>query len=208
MNQYRLLLLLRQAIGEGTQKFGKVEEKLATLTRGPFAEAETETDDERYVYPVDIWFRAHANAEVEQAWQVAEGLLRRIAKEARQHGAELWLGSIGAEVQENPDVTERIAYLKGHGYGAVGYSEERFAALARQEGIPYLGMSPRMLAYAERNNVSVRGFFNTQPNRGHWNEVGNAAAAGIVFGELFEHSAVIRSLRAESLQAHRSGPDR
>jgi hypothetical protein len=68
-------------------------------------------------------------------------------------------------------------------------------------------MSPRMLAYAERNNVSVRGFFNTQPNRGHWNEVGNSAAAGIVIGELFERSSVIRSAQAKSLQAHRTSPD-
>jgi hypothetical protein len=208
MNQYRLLLLLRQAIGEGAEKVAKVEAEIVTLASGRSAEAETEADDERYVYPVDIWFREHANPEVEQAWQVAEGLLGRIAEETRQHGAELWLGSIGTEVQENPDVTERTAYLKTRGYEAVGYSEERFEALAKREGIPYLGMSPRMLAYAERNNVSVRGFFNTPPNRGHWNQVGNAAAAGIVFGELFEHSAVIRSLRAKSLQANRSGPDR
>jgi hypothetical protein len=208
MNQYRLLLLLRQAIGEGAEKVAKVEAEIVTLASGRSAEAETEADDERYVYPVDIWFREHANPEVEQAWQVAEGLLGRIAEETRQHGAELWLGSIGTEVQENPDVTERTAYLKTRGYEAVGYSEERFEALAKREGIPYLGMSPRMLAYAERNNVSVRGFFNTPPNRGHWNQVGNAAAAGIVFGELFEHSAVIRSLRAKGLQANRSGPDR
>jgi hypothetical protein len=208
MNEYRLLLLLRQAIGEGVEKIEKVEDEIGALTKGPSAEADTEADDERYVYPVDIWFRAHASAEVEQAWQVAEGLLGRIAEEARQHGAELWLASIGTEIQENPDAAERAAYLAAHGYQEVAYSEERFEALARREGIPYLGMSPRMLDYAERNRVSVRGFFNTPPNRGHWNQVGNAAAAGIVIGELFERSAVIRSARAKSLQAHRTSPER
>jgi hypothetical protein len=109
---------------------------------------------------------------VEQAWQVAEGLLGRLAEQARQHDAELWRTPIGTE------------------------------------GIPHLGMSCPMLDYAERNHVSVRGFFNTPPNRGHWNEVGNAAAAGIVIGGLFERSAVIQSTRANSLQAHRAGPDR
>ena len=208
MNQYRLLLLLRQAIGGGAEKVENLEKRIVTLTSGRSAEAETETDDERYVYPVDIWFRAHASAEVEQAWQVAERLLGRIAGETRQQGAELWLGSIGTEVQENPDAAERTAYLNRHGYGVVGYSEERFEAFAKREGIPYLGMSPRMLAYAQRNNVSVRGFFNTPRNRGHWNEVGNAAAAGIVFGELVEHSVVIRRVQAKSLQAHQSGPGR
>lgn len=149
-----------------------MEGEIGALAKGPFAEAQAEADDERYVYPVDIWFRAHASAEVEQAWQVAEGLLGRIAEQARQHGAQLWRAPIGTE------------------------------------GIPYLGMSRPMLDYAERNHVSVRGFFNTPPNRGDWNEVGNAAAARIVIGELFERSAVIRSARAKSLQAHQAGPDR
>ena len=208
MNQYRLLLLLRQSIGEAAEKIRRMEGEIGALAKGTFAEAQTEADDERYVYPVDIWFRAHASAEVEQAWQVAEGLLGRIADEARQHDAELWLAAIGTEVQENPDVAERTAYLTAHGYQEVAYSEQRFEAFARREGIPYLGLSRPMLDYAERNHVSVRGFFNTPPNRGHWNEVGNAAAAGIVIGELFERSAVIRSARAKSLQAHRAGPDR
>jgi hypothetical protein len=208
MNQYRLLLLLRHAIGQGVEKVEKVEQAIVSLTSGRFAEAETEAVDARYIYPVDIWFRAQASAEVEQAWQVAEGLLSRIAEEARQQGAEPWLASIGAEVQENPNAPERTAYFESHGYREVSYSEERFEALAKREGIPYLGMSQPMLAYAERHNVSVRGFFNTQPNRGHWNEVGNVAAADIVFDELLERSAVIRSGRAKGLQTRRPGPDR
>lgn len=208
MNQYRLLLLLRQAVGEGIERVERVEQRIGAAIEGQSAEAETESDDERYVYPVDIWFRAHASAEVEQAWQVAEGLLGRIADETRHHEAELWLASIGTEVQENPNTPERLAYLESHGYQAVGYSEERFAALAKREGIPFLDMSPRMLDYSERNQVSVRGFFNTPPNSGHWNEVGNAAAAGILLHELFERSAVIQNARARSLQAHRAGPAR
>ena len=207
MNQFRLLLLLRQALGEGAEKIEKLECEIGAIVKGTSAEAETD-DNERYVYPVDIWFRPHASAEVEQAWQVAEGLLGRMAEEARQHGAELWLASIGTEVQENPNAAERTAYLAAHGYQEIAYSEERFEALARREGIPYLGMSHRMLNYAERNRVSVRGFFNTGPNRGHWNEVGNAAAAGIVIDELLERSRVIRGARMKSLQAHRTSPDR
>jgi hypothetical protein len=208
MNQYRLLLLLRQAIGQGAEKLQKVEGDIGALARGSSAEAQTDGDDDRYVYPVDIWFRAHASAEVEQAWQVAEGLLGRMVEEAHQHGAELWLGSIGTEVQENPDPAVRNAYLETHGYHQIAYSEERFEAFAKRAGVPYLGMSRRMLDYAERHHVSVRGFFNTPPNRGHWNVVGNSAAAGIVGGDLFERSTVIRAARARSLQAHRNGPDR
>ncbi len=208
MNQYRLLLLLRQAMGEGVRIVEAMEEEIGALTNGRPANAKVESDDEHDVDPVDIWFRAQANAEVEQAWQVAERLFGRIAAETRQHGAELWLASIGHPLQEDPNAAERTAYLESHGYQITAYSEERFEALARREGIPYLGMSPRLLAFAERNHVSVRGFFNTGPNQGHWNEVGNAAGAGILASELLEYSSVIRSVRTKSLQERQASLDR
>ena len=208
MNRYRLLLLLRQAMGEGVRTVEAMEEEIGALTTGRPANTEIESDNEHEVDPVDIWFRAQANAEVEQAWQVAERLFGRIAGEARQHGAELWLASIGHPLQENPNAAERIAYLESHRYRITAYSEERFEALARREGIPYLGMSPRLLAYAERNHVSVRGFFNTEPNQGHWNEVGNTAAAGIMASELLEHSSVIRSVRTKSSPERQASLDR
>ena len=195
-------------MGEGVRIVQAMEEEIGALTNGRPANTQIESDDEHDVDPVDIWFRAQASAEVEQAWQVAERLFGRIAAEARQHGAELWLASIGHPLQENPNAAERTAYLESHGYRITAYSEERFGALARREGVPYLDMSPRLLAFAERNHVSVRGFFNTGPNQGHWNEVGNAAAADIVASELLEYSAVIRSVRTKSLKERQASLDR
>jgi hypothetical protein len=44
---------------------------------------------------------AAASVEVRRRNGKLKNLMRRIAEEARQHGAELWLAPIGTEVQEN-----------------------------------------------------------------------------------------------------------
>lgn len=105
------------------------------------------------------------------------------------------MASIGPAVQESPDARNRMAYLEAHGYSGGNYSEDRFETFAKGERIPYIRLSPRLLAHAERHGVSVRGFFNTPPHQGHWNVEGNSAAAGIVGDELLERSNVLRMLR-------------
>jgi hypothetical protein len=186
MNRYRLLLVLRQATDHGLEKL----EALGAVTRSASA-----AEPDRDTFPMDIWFRPPARAEVHEAWRVVEGLLRLIAEDTRRHGAELWMASVGPAPQENPDARGRTAFLEENGYSGVNYSEDRFERFAKGERIPYVRISPRMLAHAERHGVSVRGFFNTTPNSGHWNVEGNSAAAGIVGDELLARSDVLRVLR-------------
>jgi hypothetical protein len=81
-----------------------------------------------------------------------------LQRAVRQQGAESCLASSGTEVQSNPNTPERTAYLETPDHREVSYSEERFEALAKREGMPDLGMAQPMLGYAERHNVSVRGF--------------------------------------------------
>lgn len=188
MNRYRLLLVLRQATDQGLHR-------LRALRAMPTSASAGGGEPDANKSPMDIWFRAPASVEVHEAWQVAEGLLRVMAEDMRRHGTELWMASIGPAVQENPNAPDRTAYLASQGYSGSHYSEDRFETFAKQERIPYIRLSPRMLAHAERHGVSVRGFFNTLPNQGHWNVEGNAAAAGIVGDELLARSDVLRRLR-------------
>ena len=188
MNRYRLLLVLRQATDHGLDKLKALRAVTRTASVGA---AEFDANKS----PMDILFRPPASADVHEAWQVAEALLRVIAEDTRQHGAELWMASIGPAVQENPDGPNRTAYLASQGYGSFTYSEDRFETFAREKHIPYIRLSPRLLAHAERHAVSVRGFFNTPPHQGHWNVEGNSAAAGILGDELLARSDVLRRLR-------------
>jgi hypothetical protein len=188
MNRYRLLLLLHQATSEGLDR---MTEWVHALPRG-FSAVPNNASAPHRIYPVDIWFGPPSDPEVERAWQVAEGLLRLMAEDTHRHGAEFWLVSIGTEIQESPNALDRTSYAEAHGYTRLtSYSEDRFEMFAKGQRIPYIRLVPGMREYAERNNVSVRGFFNTSPNRGHWNEYGNAAAAGIIADALREGSDVL-----------------
>lgn len=188
MNRYRLLLVLRQASDHGLDKL----RALRHVTRS--ADASTNAEPDQNKSPMDIWFGPPTRPEVDEAWQVVEGLLGLIAEDTHRHGTELWMASIGPAVQENPDARNRLAYLSAQGYTGT-YSEDRFEMFAKKHGIPYVRMSPRILAHAERHGVSVRGFFNTQPNQGHWNVEGNAVAAGLIGDELLARSHALRTLR-------------
>src|SRR5262249_48891894 len=100
------------------------------------------------------------------------------------HSAEFWLSAIGPEIEENPDPAARAQFLRGHGLENFDYAEGRLRQLADSGKIRFISIEPKLTEYAERNHLSLRGFFNTRPNYGHWNESGNAAAAEVVASEL------------------------
>jgi len=181
MNHYRLLLLVRAALQEGVSQ---------ELSEFGF------TDRRSQYNLMDGWFRQPASPEEEKAWQVSEELLRLSFQDVREHGAEFWLVSIGAEIEDNPNESERKAYFEEHHYSAT-YAEDRFDAFAAQEGIRHIRLEPGLLRYAEENAVSVRGFFNTAPNTGHLNELGNSAAANIIADHLLKDSNVLHALGGE-----------
>jgi hypothetical protein len=179
MNRYRLLLLVRKATQDGIAR-----ELDKFNLRG-------EANPQRPYNPMDTWFPPPAKPEEVQAWQVAEGVLSLTIKDARRHGAEFWLASAGTENEDDPLASEREAFFKERNYSGT-YAEDRFGSFATAENIPYIRLEPELLRYAEVNMTSVRGFFNTQPNRGHWNESGNAAVASIVAEHLRTTSNVLR----------------
>jgi hypothetical protein len=185
MNRYRLLLLVRKATQDGVDR----ERAKLSFMRRPTGQ--------RQYNPMDTWFQPPATAEEQNAWYVAEGLLSLAIEDARHHGAEFWLASSGTEIEDNPNASQREAFFKEHNYG-VTYAENRFGVFATTEGIPYIRLEPDLLQYAESNMTPVRGFFNTQPNRGHWNERGNSAVACIVADRLLKGSDVLRSLAEAS----------
>jgi hypothetical protein len=192
MNHYRLLLLLRKATQDG------VSQELERLGR-------MDGSSQRSDYnPIDTWFRPPTTPEEEKAWRVTEGLLKLNIADAGQHGAEFWLASSGEEIEDNPNADVRETYFRAHNYRGT-YAEDRFDSFAAREGIACIRLEPGLLQYAEEKRVSVRGFFNTGPNTGHWNEDGNWAVASIVADRLLAGSNVIRSLRAVPISMYVPG---
>ncbi len=171
MNRGRLFQLIRKATQDG------IPHEVAKL-RG--------VKPARNNNIMNMWLRAPSSPEQENAWQIADGILGLMARNAHDHGAEFWLSAIGPEIEENPNATDRTRFLQSQGIPSFDYSERRLKSIAATYGIKFISLESPLAEYAERNHVSLRGFFNTRPNYGHWNENGNAAAAAIVADKLLQ----------------------
>ena len=198
MNHVRLLQLFRQATRMGLPR--EMERIRTTYLRDPTRVQNSGVTTES---PTDsIWLRPPSDRESERAWQVAEALLTAIADDVRQHGAEFWLSSIGLDIEDNPDPHARLAFLNSHGIRDFNYSHHRFEIFAEAHHLAYIPLEPRVVEYGERNQVALRGFFNSPPNEGHWNENGNLAVAEVVADHMTRHSAALASLRQDYADKH------
>jgi hypothetical protein len=191
MNHVRLLQLFRQATKVGLPR---ELERLKTT----YLEASARTQRTALITetPTDrMWLRPPSDHESEGAWQVAEALLTAMADDAKRHGAEFWLSSIGLDIEDNPSPEDRLAFLISHQIKDFSYSHLRFEVFAEAHDLAYIPLEPRVVDYGERNQVALRGFFNSPPNEGHWNEIGNLAVAEVVADHLTRRSAVLATFR-------------
>jgi hypothetical protein len=169
MNRVRLLQLIRKATQDG------IPQEIAKLKGAKRSRNEN---------ILNMWLRPPVSPAQENAWEVADGILGQMAQDTRNHGAEFWLSAIGPEIEDNPNEIERVKFLRAHGIDNFDYAETRLRSIAAAHSVKFIPLEGPLTEYAERNQVSIRGFFNTRPNYGHWNETGNAAAAIIVADSL------------------------
>ena len=192
MNQVRILQLIRKATQDG------VPQEIAKLRGSKRA---------RNNNILNMWLRPPASPEQENAWQVAGGLLGLMAVDAINHKAEFWLSVIGPEIEDNPNPEAKAKFLKAQGLAGFDYSEKRLQLIAERRGIEFISLEAQLSEYTERNHQSIRGFFNTRPDYGHWNENGNSVAASIVADRL-SRSHTRANLNDRSMQntvAHPQG---
>lgn len=192
-NQIRLLQLVRQVKKRG------IPQQIARLTGSKAAVRDKKT-------PTTMWFHPPSSPDQENAWRVAEGLLGLMAEDVQSHGAEFWVATIGPEIEENPNPEERANFLRAQGVSGFSYTGKRVESFAAAHGIKFISLEARLMEYAERTQLSLRGFFNTRPNYGHWNENGNAAAAAMVADSLLQSSAEIKIHPPVDFRALLSGP--
>lgn len=190
MNRVRLLQLIRKATQDG------IPQQVAKLKRTGAAHNGS---------ILNMWLHAPSSPDQENAWQVADGILGLMARNARDHDAEFWLSVIGPEIEDNPNTVERTKFLRAQQIASFDYSEKRLQAIAAAHDIKFISLESRLSEYAERSHVSLRGFFNTRPNYGHWNENGNAAAAAIVAESLLHGSNAITQTMRPMLAAQVQG---
>lgn len=135
-------------------------------------------------------YHVPANAEWQRAWQVTEGLLRRLASEVEQGGGQLLVSTLSNGIQVDPDPARRQAFKQAQGLQTLFYPDRRVQSIGEDAGFPVLNLAPQLQQLAQAEGVYLHGFDNTPPGQGHWNTRGHAAAgekmAGFVCRQLQE----------------------
>jgi hypothetical protein len=140
--------------------------------------------------------RGPADADLQGAWQISEGLIRLAHAEAAAHHAELWLILLDMAPQVDPDPAKRAAVMHSLGTDDLFIGDKLFAGFAESEGIKHAMLAPALMEYAEEHHVVLHGFIHRPRNSGHWNEIGHQAAGRIIAARLFHCSDVIRAQAA------------
>jgi hypothetical protein len=142
----------------------------------------------------DSIYTVPRTADWRDTWQVTEGMLVMLQRDAAQHGARLLVAVIGSPIQVNPDagVVRRTAARLG--VSDLFYADRRLEEFGRAHGIEVLDLAAPMQAYAQEHQIYFHGFSNTARGIGHWN------AQGHQFGGRMIAAALCRTFARQSTQ--------
>ncbi|MEP6743508.1 MAG: SGNH/GDSL hydrolase family protein [bacterium] len=131
----------------------------------------------------DEVFRAPANSDWYDAWNVTEKLIVQIGDEVNAKGAKFLVVTGSSGLQVSPDTSLRDAYMKRLAVNTLFYSELRIKALGEREGFEVLTLAPLLLDYATRNQTFLHGSVEMK-GTGHWNETGHRVVGELIAEKL------------------------
>jgi hypothetical protein len=160
------------------------------IESGGDADAGIDLEDAIYLPP--------AIPEVAEAWRVTEAIMLQLAREVRADGAEPWIVTLANGDQVNPDPVERQRYLDGLGIDSLFYPDHRVRDVAARHGIASMALAEPLSHYVRSTGAVIRGGYRASVplGSGHWNELGNEVAAGLLGDRLCAGSAAIARRRA------------
>jgi hypothetical protein len=118
-----------------------------------------------YLEPSGAWVRA---------WAVTEALVRQIAVEVEEGGADFWLATLSNPIQVYPDANVRQEFAKSLGIDDLLYPDKRLVELGIAVGIPVVTLVVPLRATASELGQGLHG--SSKFAGGHWNALGHAAA--------------------------------
>jgi hypothetical protein len=132
----------------------------------------------------DLIYRPPINQAWRDAWNVSEAEIVMTEQCAHAHHALFLLVIIGTGIQMAPNPAFQAGYLNAVGGTDLLYPSHRLTALGAQKGFAVLDLVPPMKRYAQDHQVYFHGFPNTVMGTGHWNQLGNRFAAGLIAAKL------------------------
>jgi len=129
-------------------------------------------NDQIYLPPVDIHW--------ENAWRVTEGLLLKMRDEIQNKNAKFLVVTLSSSIQVHPKRAVREQFMQRLKINSLFYPDNRIKALGKRENLDVLNLAPVFQQYAEKKQIFLHGFENTQLGKGHWNEKGHQLAGELI----------------------------
>jgi hypothetical protein len=139
-----------------------------------------------------------ADATMDEAWQVTEGLLTAVRDEVQVHNAHFRLVVLPTRPQLIPETTKRDALLHKLGVADFNYADQRIRSFCDRERISMIGLAPALSTFALSNHVYLNGFTQSTLGTGHWNATGHRVAAEAIAEQLCERNAATVEDRAST----------
>ena len=147
----------------------------ASSARQP-ASLESGLDAACFVEPTDGEWR--------QAWNITDRLIGKMNAEAVQRGALFMVTTVTSAIQVHVDPNVRKAFAGKLGVPDLEYPERHIQALGRRKGFDVIALSEPMRQYAERQQIFLHGFSNTELGTGHWNAAGHRLAGQLIAADI------------------------
>lgn len=125
----------------------------------------------------EIYETAPPGPDWEQAWARTEAILTAMNRDVTARGARFGVVTLSNAVQVDPDPDVREAFRARLDVPDLEAPDRRIRAVGEREGFEVLTLVPILREHAERNDVQLHGFENTEMGAGHWNEAGHRVAA-------------------------------
>jgi hypothetical protein len=137
--------------------------------------------------PADLQTAALApprDAAWQEAWNTTEREISGMNRFAAAHRARFAVAVVTEPEQVDPDTAMRKRLQAALGVPDLFYPERRIGELGRREGFQVVTLAAELQRRADAERIYFHGFRNGGIGRGHWNEAGHEAAAGILAREL------------------------
>jgi hypothetical protein len=121
-----------------------------------------------------------------EAWHVTDAIFILLNEEVRAHGRQLFVFTVSAPIQVDPDPAERGEEARALGVPDLLYPERHLSDFTARNGITFFALIEPMQRRAEENHVFLHGIEGTGRGFQHWNRRGHALAAELLAGRICE----------------------
>ncbi len=145
------------------------------------------------------------NPEIEQGWEVLDGLTLAMRDQAAAHGAEFWTIASDDAFQVNPDPKVAEELQRKMSAPNLDYGDHRYDSFLSAHHINHIHLEPALQAYVRRTGAYLHGGPKMPRGEGHWNVLGHEVVSQIVASDIETQSASFKQWQSSRTALERAG---